>query len=76
MAQTKSSVTDTSATWMKVLAFAEKLEDTEFQLRALWGLYNYHLNEGKPRAALTLLKGFGILAANHRTLPICLLATV
>ena len=65
LAQTKSSVTDTSATWMKVLAFAEDLEDIEFQLRALWGLYNYHLNEGKPRAALAFAQRFRNLAANQ-----------
>ena len=64
LAQTKSSVTETSAAWMKVLGFAEKLEDTEFQLRALWGLYNYHLNAGKHKTALTFAQRFRSRAAN------------
>ena len=65
LAQTKSPVIETSATWMKVLGFAEELENIEFQLRALWGLYNYHLNEGKVRAALAFAQRFRNLAANQ-----------
>ena len=64
LAQTKNPVTETSAAWMKVLGFAEKLEDTEFQLRALWGLYNYHLNAGKHKTALTFAQRFRSCAAN------------
>ncbi len=62
LAQTKSPVTETRAAWTKVLEFAERLEDTEFQLRALWGLYNYHLNAGEDKAALTFAERFGSAA--------------
>ena len=65
LAQTKSPVNETSAAWMKVLGFAESLEDTEFQLRALWGLYNYHLNAGEDRTALTFAESFWSVAAKQ-----------
>ena len=65
LAQTKSPVTKTRAAWTKVLEFAERLEDTEFQLRALWGLYNYHLNAGEDRAALTFAERFWSVAAKQ-----------
>jgi predicted ATPase/DNA-binding winged helix-turn-helix (wHTH) protein len=65
LAQTKSPATETSAAWMKVLGFAETLEDTEFQLRALWGLSNYHCTVGKERAALAFAQRFCSLAAKQ-----------
>ena len=37
--QTKGAAPDTSAAWTTALEIAERLDDTEYQLRALWGLW-------------------------------------
>jgi hypothetical protein len=40
------------AAWRKVLALAEELGDTDFQLRALWALWLDQTNKGRLREAL------------------------
>src|SRR5882724_3689908 len=50
-----SSVSDASglgAAFTKALEIAQRLEDTEYQLRALRGLFSYHNASGRYRAAL------------------------
>jgi predicted ATPase/DNA-binding winged helix-turn-helix (wHTH) protein len=43
---------DTTSAWKTALALAENLGDTEYQLRALWGLWGTSLNRGEFREAL------------------------
>jgi predicted ATPase len=46
------------AAWSKTLDIAEHLPDTDYKLRALWGLFVYGLNNGDYPAALRLAKAF------------------
>ncbi|MEA2808858.1 MAG: hypothetical protein QOJ17_2999, partial [Rhodospirillaceae bacterium] len=55
------------------LRLAESLGDTEYQLRALWGLWAHHTNTGELAAALAVAQRFYTLALEHAdpaTLPI------
>src|SRR6202030_4063351 len=65
LAQTRSPLAETSAAWQKVLEPAEMFDDTEYRLRALWGLYNYHLTVGNDRAAVAFAECFRDLAAQR-----------
>ncbi len=40
--------------WTKTLQIAEQLGDTEYQIRCLWGLCDYHTWTGNHRAALAI----------------------
>ncbi|MGB9649847.1 MAG: hypothetical protein WCB44_32765, partial [Stellaceae bacterium] len=51
--------------WTKALELAGSLDDTEYQLRALWGLWMCALSSGKYRTALALAQRFCSLAANQ-----------
>jgi predicted ATPase/DNA-binding winged helix-turn-helix (wHTH) protein len=62
--QIKGHVPETGAAWTHALQFAERLEDAEYQLRALWGLWSYRLSRGEHRAAQTLAQRFSTIAAN------------
>ena len=53
------------APWTKALELAGSLDDTEYQLRALWGLWMCALSSGKYRTALALAQRFCSLAANQ-----------
>src|SRR5262249_5332296 len=53
-----------AATWEKALEIAESLNDTEYQLRALWGLWVYYLNRDEHQATNHLAKRFFTLAAS------------
>ena len=46
---TKGAAPETSAAWATVLEIAERLADTEYQLRALWGLWHFHASRGECR---------------------------
>jgi predicted ATPase/DNA-binding winged helix-turn-helix (wHTH) protein len=46
------------ATWARVLEMAETLDDTDYQLRALWGLWVACINLGKFGEALALANRF------------------
>ena len=52
------------AAFTKALDIAESLGDTEYQLRALRGLYFYHTASGRYRAALPFAQKFHDLAAS------------
>ena len=54
-----------AAAWTKVLAIAETLEDTEYQLRALGGLYMHHITGGEYRAAVDISERLCNLAENR-----------
>ena len=62
---TKGSTRETGAAWTRSLAIAERLEDTEYQLRALWGLWSHRMRSGDYRAALAFAQRFRRLAAKQ-----------
>jgi predicted ATPase len=53
------------AAWTKALELAGSLDDTEYQLRALWGLWVCALSSGEYRTALALAHRFCSLAATQ-----------
>jgi predicted ATPase/DNA-binding winged helix-turn-helix (wHTH) protein len=52
------------AAWTHVLQIAEGLEDNDYALRALWGLWAACITAGDPRSALELAQRFRALASN------------
>jgi predicted ATPase/DNA-binding winged helix-turn-helix (wHTH) protein len=52
----------TGAAWTRALELAVSLDDTDYQLRALWGLWVYRISTGEPRTALALTQRFRSLA--------------
>ena len=62
---TKGSVPETGAAWTNALEIAEKLGDTDAQLRAFRGLWAYHGNRGEYPASLTLSQRFCGVAADR-----------
>jgi len=59
----KGPVPETAAAWIRSLEIAKTLDDTEYQLRALWGLFPFRIRSGEHRAALALAQRFCGLAA-------------
>ena len=55
---TKGPMAETEATWTKTLAISESLDDTEYQLRALWGLWVHRMNSGEFGLGLRLAQKF------------------
>ena len=53
---------ETAAAWAAALQLAEGLEDTDHQLRALWGLWCSHVYNGRPREGLQLAETFRAVA--------------
>lgn len=51
-------------TWMRALEIAEKLNNAEYQLRALWGLWAFYLAIGEWRLSLEIAQQFYALAAD------------
>ena len=62
---TKGSTRETGAAWTRALAIADRLKNTEYRLRALWGLWSYRMNSGEFRAALAFAQKFHRLAAKQ-----------
>jgi predicted ATPase/DNA-binding winged helix-turn-helix (wHTH) protein len=56
---------DSARAWTRTLALAERLDDAEYQLRALWGLWAFHVNSGGYRIPLKLAERFLDLAAKQ-----------
>jgi predicted ATPase len=58
------SVTDpeVGAAWTKALEIAKRLDDLEYQLRALWGVWSFQMRSGQHRLALALVQRFCSLA--------------
>src|SRR6267154_2366983 len=56
--------TGTSAAWTNALETAESLDDIDYKLRALWGLWVDCLNNGAFQEALTLARRFYSTAAS------------
>jgi predicted ATPase/DNA-binding winged helix-turn-helix (wHTH) protein len=60
---TRGAVPEIAAAWTRALELAERLGETEYQLRALWGLWSYHISSGQFRAALSIAQKFYTQAA-------------
>jgi predicted ATPase len=54
--------TDRADAWSRSLSIAERLDDTDHQLRALWGLWIHHFNNGEHRRSLAFAHRFHALA--------------
>jgi len=62
-AYTLVSARDTRAAWDATLKIADALGDTEYQLRALWGIWGNHVNRGEFSQGLAVARRFSSLAA-------------
>ncbi|MGA2996597.1 ATP-binding protein [Bradyrhizobium sp.] len=62
---TKGAVSEVGTAGQKALKIAESLDDAEYQLRSLWGLWSFRLNCGEQVAALSLAERFYTLAAKR-----------
>ena len=60
-----SNSPETSIAYTRALEIAESLDDAEYRLRALWGLWAYHSASGRHRVALELAQRFHALAAER-----------
>jgi predicted ATPase len=63
---THVAVAELGVLWTKQLEIAERLDDTEYQLRALWGLCGFRLGIGDFQIALEIAQRFRALAAKQR----------
>jgi predicted ATPase/DNA-binding winged helix-turn-helix (wHTH) protein len=54
----KGPTHETEVAWIKALAFAESVGDSEYQMRALWGLWVHHMNRGEFGTGLLLARRF------------------
>ncbi len=61
-AYTLVSARDTRAAWDAALKISDALCDTEYQLRALWGIWGTHVNRGEFKEGLAVAKRFSSLA--------------
>jgi len=61
---TRGAGPETTADWSSALAIAERLEDADYRMRALWGLFVDHMSRGEHRTALRLAESFHRLAAS------------
>lgn len=57
---------ETKSAWTDVLRIADALDDDDFRLRALWGLWVVGVTGGKQRPALALARKFANLAAKKK----------
>src|SRR5262249_13449669 len=62
---TKGPGRETATAWTRALAIADRLEDTEYQLQALWGLWSWRMTSAEYRDALAFAQRFRRLAARR-----------
>jgi predicted ATPase len=60
-----ATVTEIDADWTKALDLAASLDDAEYQLRSLWGLWFFCINSSRLRVALEFAGRFCMLS-EHR----------
>ena len=60
---TTGPVPETQAAWTRTLEIAKSLDDVEYQLRALRGLWAHHMDAGEYRVSLAIANEFNALAA-------------
>jgi predicted ATPase len=61
----RGAVSEIGAIGTKALQIAESLDDVEYQLRSLWGLWSFHISTGQQCVALSLAQRFHALAAKR-----------
>jgi predicted ATPase/DNA-binding winged helix-turn-helix (wHTH) protein len=61
---TTGTARETGAAWSAALDLARRLDNADYEMRALWGLWAGHMNNGEFQAALTLAQRFGLVASN------------
>jgi len=61
----KGPCPEVCAAWTDVLTLAERLDDNQYRLRALWGLQSHHTGSGELRVALTLAQRLAGLPPNQ-----------
>jgi tetratricopeptide (TPR) repeat protein len=59
----KDAVPGACAAWTRALEIAERLDDAEYRLTSLWGLWFFHVASSGHRMALELAERFSALAA-------------
>jgi predicted ATPase/DNA-binding winged helix-turn-helix (wHTH) protein len=69
--QIKGFVQETRDTWTTLLALSRDNNDSDHQLRALWGLWAARVSEGALRTALALAEEFSSLAQQTSALDRC-----
>jgi hypothetical protein len=55
---TKGSGPETLTAWTNAFEIAEGLDDADYRLRALWGLFIHRITSGRYRAALAVAESF------------------
>jgi predicted ATPase len=65
---TRGAVPTIGVAWARALEIAEASDDTEYQLRSLWGLWSFHISGGRERTALALAERFHTLAESRSDL--------
>ena len=61
----RGAVSEIGAIGTKALQIAESLDDIEYQLRSIWGLWSFHISTGQQSVALSLAQRFHALAAKR-----------
>jgi predicted ATPase/DNA-binding winged helix-turn-helix (wHTH) protein len=59
---TTASARDTGVAWTTAFEIAERLDDTDYRLRALWGMWASRVNRGEFGEALAVAKRFSSVA--------------
>ena len=62
---TKGPGPEADAAFTNALKIAESLDDVDYQIRILWGLWSSHFNSGRIRMSLDTAKKFRDVAANY-----------
>ena len=62
---TEGSGPEADAAFTNALKIAESLNDVDYQIRTLWGLWSSHFNSGRIRKSLDTAKKFRDVASNH-----------
>jgi predicted ATPase/DNA-binding winged helix-turn-helix (wHTH) protein len=61
----RGAVSEIRVIGTKALQIAESLDDVEYQLRSIWGLWSFHTSNGEHSVALSLAQRFHVLAAER-----------
>jgi predicted ATPase/DNA-binding winged helix-turn-helix (wHTH) protein len=62
---TKGPGPEADTAFANALKIADSLEDADYQIRILWGLWSSHFNSGRIRTSLETAKEFRNVAVNH-----------
>ena len=62
---TRGAGAETDAAFADALKIAESLDDADYQIRVLWGLWSSHFNSGRIRMSLDTAERFRDVSANH-----------